>query len=93
MLNILSRSLLVRPSLHVNHLIDVPIGKRLVGPVVKESASEAVHLGLIPAFAVKLFHGWSHTSDSKFGTLLATLLGAWRYRVSSGTGCPGVSVL
>ena len=34
-----------------------------------------------------------HTSDLKIGTPVATLLGAWRYRVSTGTGCPGVSIL
>ena len=35
----------------------------------------------------------SHTSESKIGTPVATLLGAWRYRVSSGTGWSGVSML
>ena len=35
----------------------------------------------------------SHTSDSKIGTPVATLPGAWRYRVSTGTGRPGVSIL
>ena len=29
----------------------------------------------------------------KFGTLAATLPGAWRYRVNDGTGWPGVSTL
>ena len=33
------------------------------------------------------------TSDSKIGTPVATLPGAWRYRVSAGTGWPGVSIL
>ena len=62
----------------------------------------------IPAFAVRLkngrsgvqmplatgfFSGSSHTSDLKIGTPLATLPGAWRYRVSAGTGRPGVSIL
>ena len=40
-----------------------------------------------------IFSGSSHTSDSKIGTSVATLPGAWRYRVSTGTGRPGVSIL
>ena len=39
------------------------------------------------------FSGLSHTSDFKIGTPVATLPGAWRYRVSAGTGRPGVSIL
>ena len=39
------------------------------------------------------FYGSSDTSDLKIGTPVATLPGAWRYRVSSGTGRPGVSIL
>ena len=35
----------------------------------------------------------SHTSDLKIGTPVATLPGSWRYRVSTGTGRPGVSIL
>ena len=42
-----------------------------------------------------IFAGSSHTSDLKLniGTPVATLPGAWRYRVSTGTGRPGVSIL
>ena len=40
-----------------------------------------------------LFQGSSHTSDLKIGTAVAALPGAWRYRVSAGTGWPGVSIL
>ena len=40
-----------------------------------------------------LFSGSSHTSDSKIGTPVASLPGAWRYKVSAGTGRPGVSIL
>ena len=40
-----------------------------------------------------IFSGSSHTRDSKIGTPVATLPGAWRYRVSVGTGRPGVSIL
>ena len=35
----------------------------------------------------------NHTSDLKFGTPAATLPSAWRYRVSAGTGWPGISIL
>ena len=40
-----------------------------------------------------IFSGSSHISDLKIGTPVATLPGAWRYRVSDGTGWPGVSIL
>ena len=40
-----------------------------------------------------IFSGPSHTSDSKIGIPVATLPGAWCYRVSAGTGQPGVSIL
>ena len=33
-----------------------------------------------------IFPGLSYTSDLKIGTPVATLPGAWRYRVSAGTG-------
>ena len=39
------------------------------------------------------FSGSSHTSDLKTGTPVVTLPGAWRYRVSAGTGRPSVSIL
>ena len=38
------------------------------------------------------FPGLSRTTDSKIGTPVATLPGAWHYRVSAGTGWPGVSI-
>ena len=65
---------------------------RLGGLVVKASASGAED----PGFKSRLrrdFSGSSHTSDLKLGTPVATLPGAWRYRVSTGTGRPGVSIL
>ena len=46
----------------------------------------------IPARA-GIFSEWSHTSDLKIGTPVATLPGAWCYRVSTGTDWPGVSIL
>ena len=65
---------------------------RLVGLVVKASASRAED----PGFESHLrrdFFGSSHASDLKIGTLVATLPDTWRYRVSAGTGQPGVSIL
>ena len=38
------------------------------------------------------FSGLSHTSDLEIGTPVATLPGAWRFRVNTGTGWPGVSI-
>ena len=61
-------------------------------PCGKASASRAED----PGFESRLrqvFSGSSHTSDSKLGTPVATLPGAWCYRVSVGTGRPGVSIL
>ena len=70
----------------------VSIGNRLIGLVVKAFASRAADL----AFDSRLrgfFSGMSHTSDLKIGTPVATLLGVWRYKVSTGTGWSGVSIL
>ena len=39
------------------------------------------------------FSWLSHTTDLKIGTPVAMLSGAWYYRVSTGTGWPGVSIL
>ena len=60
--------------------------------MVKASASRAED----PGFESRLrrdFSGSSHTSDLKMGTPVATLPGAWRYKVSVGTGRPDVSIL
>ena len=49
-----------------------------------------------PGFESRLrrdFFGVESYSDSNIGTPVATLPGAWRYRVSAGTGWPGVSIL
>ena len=49
-----------------------------------------------PGFESRLrrdFSGSGHTSDSKIGTPVATLPGAWHHRVSAGTGWPGGSIL
>ena len=65
---------------------------RLVGLVVRRPPRERKVPSLNPACA-GIFSGSSHTSDSKIGTPVAALPGAWRYRVSAGTGRPGVSIL
>ena len=65
-----------------------------IGLVVKASASRAEGPGF--EFRLRRDFSWSShtaTSDLKIGTPVATLPGAWRYRVSAGTGWPGVSVL
>ena len=60
--------------------------------MVKASASRAEDPGFESCLR-RDFSGSSHTSDFKIGTPVATLPGAWRYRVSSGTGQPSVSTL
>ena len=83
-------TVLADPSLRCNSMF---MGRyRLVGLVVKRPPRERKIPGSNPACA-GIFSGSSHTSDLKIGTPLATLLGAWRYRVSAGTGRPGVSIL
>ena len=64
---------------------------RLFGLVVKASASGAEDPGFESCLQ-RDFSG-SSTSDLKIGTPVATLPGPWRYRVSAGTGRPGVSIL
>ena len=65
---------------------------RLVGLVVRRPPQERKILGSNPAGG-GIFSGSSHISDLKIGTPVATLPGAWCYRVSAGTGRPGVSIL
>ena len=65
---------------------------RLVGLVVRRPSRERKVPGSNPACG-RIFSGSSHTSDLNIGTPVATLPGAWRYRVSAGTGQPGVSIL
>ena len=64
----------------------------LVGRVVKASSSRAED----PGFESRLYRdlsGSSDTSDLKIGTPVATQPGTWRYRVSAGTGWPGINIL
>ena len=65
---------------------------RLVGLVVRRPPRERKIRGSNPA-CDGIFQGSSRTNDLKIGTPVATLPGAWRYRVSTGTGRPGVSIL
>ena len=76
----------------VEHWSFSPRENHLVGPVVRRPPREREIPGSNPACA-GIFFGSSHTSDLKIGTPVATLPGAWRYRVSTGTGRPGVSIL
>ena len=64
----------------------------LIGLVVKASTSRAEDLGF-ESHLRQDFSGFSHTTDLKIGTPETTLPGAWHYRVSAGTGQPGVSML
>ena len=65
---------------------------RLVGLVVKAFASRAED----PRLESRLrrdFAQSSHTNYFKLGTPVAILPAAWSYRISAGTGRPGVSIL
>ena len=64
----------------------------LVGLEVRRPPREWKIPGSNPACA-RILSGLSHTSDFKIGTPVAILPGAWRYRVSTGTGRPSVSIL
>ena len=69
-----------------------PVWDRLTGQVVKTSASGAEDPRIEFRFRQD-FPRSSHTSHFKIGTPVATLPGAWYYRVSAGTGQPSVSIL
>ena len=57
----------------------------LISLVGKASASSAADPGLDSRFRCGDFLGLSHTIDQKIGTPVATLPGAWCYRVSART--------
>ena len=61
--------------------------------MVKASASRAEGPGSEFRLRRDFFGVESYTSDLKIGIPVATLPGAWHYRVSAGTGWPGVSIL
>ena len=65
---------------------------RFVGLVVQASASRAEDPGF-ESRVRRIFSESSHTSDFKIGAPVATLPGAWCYRVSTRTGWPGVRSL
>ena len=79
--------------LSLTQLIPSVFINRLVGLVGKASASRTEDPGFASRLRRDFCLGSSHTSDLKIGTPVATLPGAWRYRVSAGTGRPGVSIL
>ena len=66
---------------------------RLVDIVVEASASIAEDPGVRIPLAPGFIRGWSHTSDLEIGTPVASLPGAWSYRVGAGNGWSGVSKL
>ena len=73
-------------------LLLVCLPHRLIGQVVKASASKTEG----PEFESHLrwdLSRLSHTNDLKISTPVATLPGSWHFRVSPGTGRPGVSIL
>ena len=74
-----------------NHALPARVD-RLLGLVVRRPPRERKVSGSNPD-CDGIFSGSSHTSDLKIGTPVAALPGAWRYRVSTGTGRPGVSIL
>ena len=81
-----------RGSLLSNYLARLTALNRLVGLAVRRPPRERKIPGSNPA-CTGIFSGSSHTSDLKIDTPVATLSGPWRYRVSAGTGRPGVSIL
>ena len=54
--------------------------------MIKASDRRAADRSSVPTFACGNFSKSSHTSDFEIGTAVATLPGAWRNRVSTGTG-------
>ena len=88
----LSVCLSVCQSVSLSLSLSLSLSYRLAGLVVKASASGAEDPGF-ESHLQRDFSGWSHASDFKIGTPVATLPGAWRYEVSDGTGRPGVSIL
>ena len=70
----------------------LPSGTDLPGLLCVRPPRERKVPGSNPAGA-GFFSGQSHTNDLNIGTPVATLSGAWRHRVSAGTGRSGVSIL
>ena len=74
------------------HVLPLLLQDHLVGQVVRRPPRERKVPGSNPACS-GIFSGSRHTSDLNIGTPVAALPGAWRYRVSAGTGRPGISIL
>ena len=74
-------------------MIDLYDHDRPFGLVVKASALRVADLGFNSRLGRGDFSRSGHTSDLEIGTQVATLPGAGRYRVSTGTGWPGVTIL
>ena len=87
----LSLSLFLSLSLYLSFSLSLSLSNpflgHFIGLVVKASALKAKIPGSNPTCA-GTFSGSSLTSDFKIGTPVATLPGAWRYRVSATTGLP-----
>ena len=71
----------------------LPHWNHLIGLVVKASASGAEDPGSDCCLHRGHISGMSHIGDWKIGSPVATLPGTWCYRISAGTGWPGVSIL
>ena len=61
--------------------------------MVKASALRMAELGFDFCLHCGEFSRSSHTGDLRIDTPVAALPGAWCYRVSIGTGWPGISKL
>ena len=72
-----------RPKTTFISLVSFCSAYRLVGLVVKAPVSRAEDPGFESRLLPGIFSGSSHTSDFKIGTPVATLQGAWCYRVST----------
>ena len=68
-------------------------GDRLVALVVKASTTRAEDPGFGSRLRRDFFRGRVIPVTLKTGTPVAILPGVWRYKVSAGTGWPGVSIL
>ena len=75
------------------HYNKVSCSCRLFGLVAKASASRAADPDFDSRLRRRDFSMSSHTNDLRTGAPVATLPGTWRYRVSTWTGWPGVTIL
>ena len=66
--------------------------RRLVGLVVKASASGTGRPGFDSCLRRESFSRSSHTRDLKTGTPMVTLPDLWRLKVRAGAGRPGASI-